>query len=528
MSTRRLLWIFIAICALAALLRVLVITRSGLWADEIFSLAIATGHSLEHPAAAANPSLGDFVEPDRPVSAEELRRYLKHESPAASPARVTRAVLLSDTSPPLYYLSLYVWTLVFGTSDIALRLFSTACSLACLPLLVAVARRTGGAAAVIPACVLFAVSPLAIYYSTEGRMYSLLWLCVLGVALVSLVLAEKGGSLLLYTVWVATSVAGFLTHYFFIFPWAAIVFSLVIRPGRLRWNQLVWLLLLIPLLLLPWYVRLSESLHSWRVTQGWLNWRPGHFSRLTAALELGLQFFSGSNKQLWSSYGAAKLFVLIIFCVVAFFMLWRLRGRLLDSPRLLLVLPFVAACAGPLFFDLLQHTYTAAVPRYAIAGLPFAYLLAAVGLACFQSRARSIILILIALAWAPNVFSMYRNRSRSGSPIREIAQIASADRAPSDLILVHSIPSGVLGVARYVDGPAMLASWVGQLKTRRVPDSIHALTSGCARILLVKVHEVGEPAPEEDWLRAHAELIQQRRLEMTKLMEFVPQGAEVF
>ena len=95
------------------------------------------------------------------------------------PSRVVRAVLLSDTSPPLYYLLLYGWTLVFGTSDVALRLFSTTWSLACLPLLVDVARRIGGRDSVLPACILFALSPLAVYYSTEGRMYSLLWFCVL-------------------------------------------------------------------------------------------------------------------------------------------------------------------------------------------------------------------------------------------------------------------------------------------------------------------------------------------------------------
>ena len=67
------------------------------------------------------------------MHAEEFKRYLAHDDPPASPARVVRAVLLSDTSPPLYYLLLYGWTLVFGTSDVALRLFSTTCSLACFP-----------------------------------------------------------------------------------------------------------------------------------------------------------------------------------------------------------------------------------------------------------------------------------------------------------------------------------------------------------------------------------------------------------
>ena len=130
-------------------------------------------------------------------------------TPLESPARVIRAVIISDTSPPLYYLLLYAWTLALGTSDMALRLFSTACSLACLPFLVGIARRTGGRRAVIPACVLFAVSPIAIYYSVEGRMYSLLWLCVVAITWVSLVIRQQKRGISFLVLWILTSILGF-------------------------------------------------------------------------------------------------------------------------------------------------------------------------------------------------------------------------------------------------------------------------------------------------------------------------------
>ena len=58
----------------------------------------------------------------------------------------------------------------------------------------------------------------------------------------------------------------------------------------------------------------------------------------------------------------------------------------------------------------------------------------------------------------------------------------------------------------------MLASWVGQLGMRQVPQSIYALVAGRTRILFVKVHDVREPAPEEDWLRANAEVLSEIRL----------------
>ena len=70
-----------------------------------------------------------------------------------------------------------------AASDLALRLFSTTCSLACLPLIAGISDQVAGRKAALSACALFAFSPLSIFYSTEGRMYGLLWLCVLAVIL---------------------------------------------------------------------------------------------------------------------------------------------------------------------------------------------------------------------------------------------------------------------------------------------------------------------------------------------------------
>jgi hypothetical protein len=526
-TRRRNFCLLLAVFGLTAVVQFNLAGRSGLWADEVFSLAMATGHSLEHPAAAADPAQGDFVESDYPVSAEELQRYLKHDRPPASPLRVIRAVLLSDTSPPLYYLLLYSWTLIFGTSDLMLRSFSIACSLACLPLLVGVARRTGGKGAVFPTCVLFVFSPLGLYYSTEGRMYSLLWLCVLAMAWASLVLQQRGGSIGFYALWTLASGAGFLTHYFFVFPWLAIVAYLLIRPGKLARTRLAACLLLLAILILPWYAKVPESLASWRITKDWLRWQPRGFDRLIASRDIVLQFFSGRS-YLWRHHPTSDRAALLLFGIIAVAMAWRLRGQVFSQSRLLLWLLFAAACAGPLAFDLAQHTYSVAVPRYAIAALPVAYLLAAGGLVCLGHRTRPVILVLIVLAWAPNVLSIYRNRSRNWQPIREISHTACANGSPSDLILIHSIPSGVLGIARYADGPAALASWVGQLGTRRVPDSIHKLAAGRTRIMFVKVHAVGEPAPEEQWLRANVVAFHETPVDSSRIVDFRPMDSKTF
>ena len=178
-----------------------------------------------------------------------------------------------------------------------------------------------------------------------------------------------------------------------------------------------------------------------------------------------------------------------MFLLVA--MTWRLRMRMFDRRRLLLWLWFIAACAGPFAFDFLQRTYTVAVPRYAAAALPAVYLLAAVGLACLPPPARFITLSLIIFAWSPNLVSIYQGISRGGEPLRDVARAVSSDGGPSELILAHSIPSGVLGIARYANGSAEFASWVGQLGERQVPDSIRALVADRTRIRFVRSTKSG-------------------------------------
>ncbi len=136
------LWLLLG--TVAALLRIALALHPGLWADEIFSLAMATGHSLEHPADVAKPALGDYVESPDPQPPSTFRRYMQHDAFPAGPSRVIRAVALSDTSPPLYYLLLNLWSRMAGTSDAALRLFSVVWALACAPFLWFLGFNLGG------------------------------------------------------------------------------------------------------------------------------------------------------------------------------------------------------------------------------------------------------------------------------------------------------------------------------------------------------------------------------------------------
>jgi uncharacterized membrane protein len=521
-----------AVCLAAVVaslaLQLVLIQRQGLWADEIFSLAMATGHSLEHLSRVANPSLGDYVEAARPLPPSAYRAYTEHDHPPARFGRVIRAVLLSDTSPPLYYLFLSAWTRALGTSDMSLRLFSVSWWAASLPLIWWIGRELGGRRAATAAVVLFAASPLAVFYATEGRMYSQLWFFTLSSALLTYRIHRRGSSRLNVCLWAIAAAGGMLTHYFFAFEWAVFTGWLLLFPGRARRVTLIAATAAAAVLIAPWYIRLPESLSSWRVTQGWLEIRPGGFRRPTALAKLAWSYVSPAGVW-WSGRiltGRVVSGGLAVLLASAFGLSrWRVFWR-----RRVLILWFgvLAAVLGLLVFDALRHTYTMAVPRYAIAGMPAAYLLIALALRTTRHPVGSMLLAFIVLAWVPGYYMLLKSETRSYTPFREVGRIVSHRAGPDDLVLVHSIPDGAAGVARYIPPDSDLergsgmASWIERLGDRHVPGSLRDLARGRRRILLVRIHEVAQPAPEEAWLRSHGRLVGEDQLSVATVLEFVP------
>jgi Dolichyl-phosphate-mannose-protein mannosyltransferase len=503
---------------LAAVLRLIPLNHQGLWADELFSLAVATGHSLEHAASRAQPALGDYVEAAQPLTTAEYQRYLQHETPPVGPRRVVRAVFLSDANGPLYYLLLWGWTRALGTDDVALRLFSVLWALASFPLVWSLARQLGGRPAILPAGLLYTVSPICLLYSTEGRMYSLLWFLALCLIWLTLRLNLRGPRPLSLAAWVAVGAAGLLTHYFYAFVFVACFLWLHVHPGRFRRLFLVAVTAVIGLLILPWYINLPESLYNWRVTGYWLYIPLG--SRTVAALSVPWNLVLTRGH--WALELGVDMLAFAAFVIVATAAAIRLSWRVVSKRRLLVWLSLAAACLGPVLFDLVMGTYTTLFARYAMAGMPALLLLFGLAFGRVQPAWRAILMALIIVAWFPAVRGILTSTSRGGEPFREVAAVLDHEVTESDVVVVHSIPSGVAGVARYLKKPIAIYSWVGQLKQRRVPEDIAALVGGRRRIVLVKIHTVREPAPEEAWLRQHAELLREVRIESAEILHFAP------
>ncbi len=86
--------------------------------------------------------------------------------------------LPGDFHPPLYYLLLKYWAILFGTSEISLRIPSVIFGLATIYITYLIGRELVNKNVGLVASGLLATSGLAIYYSQEARMYSLVALLV--------------------------------------------------------------------------------------------------------------------------------------------------------------------------------------------------------------------------------------------------------------------------------------------------------------------------------------------------------------
>jgi hypothetical protein len=182
--------------------------------------------------------------------------------------------------------------------------------------------------------------------------------------------------------------------------------------------------------------------------------------------------------------------------------------RMFSSCRLLLWMWLAGACIGPLAFDIVRHTTTTDFSRYALAGLPAAMLLAALGLSQLPRKGHLALLSAILLAWIPASWGLLASVPRPLLGQYRRIDVHLNDWAQADdVILVHSIPSGVIGVARYLRRDVRLASWIVPLDVRRVPEDLEPLLAGCRRVALVKAHYLHSANPPEKWLQAHARLL---------------------
>lgn len=137
--------LYAALAVVGVALPLLLIRHPSLWYDEFFSVYFA----------AQGPD------------------YLLHEGWEL------------ETNPPLYYLLLWLWTELFGRSEVAVRLPTLIAHLATLPMVFAIARKLDLGAASWRAVAFYALSASAADYAIMARAYAL-WVLLLALAMLAL------------------------------------------------------------------------------------------------------------------------------------------------------------------------------------------------------------------------------------------------------------------------------------------------------------------------------------------------------
>ncbi len=157
-----------------------------------------------------------------------------------------------DGAPPGYYLLLKAWIAVAGDGTSAVRLLTVLLVPVALGLAWVLGRRLGGVAAGRGAVVALAVLPWTMRYGSETRMYLLVVVLVLGLAL-AVSSAHRGSRRAVAAVAVLSGLL-LLTHYwaFFLLAAVGLVFLLPAVRGSAPARRVVLGLVLGGVLFLPW------------------------------------------------------------------------------------------------------------------------------------------------------------------------------------------------------------------------------------------------------------------------------------
>lgn len=163
-----------------------------------------------------------------------------HSIVAHGLAHVFAQVPQTESTPPLYYVLVWLWSRVLGTGEVGLRSFSALCGTILIPVMWALGRRMGSERTGLVAALLTAVNPFLFWYSQEARSYSLLVL-MSALSLLALMRALQAPSGPRLLTWGIVSAVALNVHYFAIFalvPEAVWLLAFLYRRRRLTWGRL--------------------------------------------------------------------------------------------------------------------------------------------------------------------------------------------------------------------------------------------------------------------------------------------------
>ena len=355
---------------------------------------------------------------------------------AKLPLNELRHALLRDGAPPLFYILLHGWMVIFGSGDLAVRSLSGALGVVMLGLTYTAGRRFGSTEiehrwAAWSAVLVVASSPFAIRYSTEARMYMLAMVLVLLGYLALVRLIDEGMSAYPCTGVVLCTAGLLYTQYWSIFLLAVVGLILVLRAWRapelerLRARQGLLAVAVGGLLFIPWIPTFLSQLEHTGTP-----WDTPTTPPTGAALGI-IDFVGGKTVEGWS-----LVLVVVVLALLALFA--RSTG-----PRTLAIdlrtVPGVRwewlVGVGTLFAGLILSFAggTGFQSRYAAVIYPFFALAVACGVLVFtDTRIRIALLVfIVAVGFVGGARNVATNRTQAS----QVVDVITADSRPGDVVV---------------------------------------------------------------------------------------------
>jgi len=286
--------------------------RETLWTDELWSLCMATGHSMCQTPDQTRPELGDYVEALKPMPVSYYGQYTNFNPKTKLAETIIRACSLGDYNSPFYYLLLGYWLKLAGTSDFSLRLPSIVFSFLSMPFIWLIAERLGSRKAAFISCFLYVFAPMAIFYSTEARVYSLvIFFSSILVWLTLLLPTSKGGKILGLAIgWTILAGMAQLISPTCISTVLACAIWLALQRKVFPIKIFLSMLLGVALISSVWYLHLPALLSVKNSgTEYYAGSRPFLFAAVLAATHLLALFSSFGN----NTYSSIELFSMFLF-----------------------------------------------------------------------------------------------------------------------------------------------------------------------------------------------------------------------
>lgn len=142
----------------------------------------------------------------------------------------------TENTPPLWYVIIWVWTRIFGTGVVAMRLVSALAGIALVAVVYEIARELAGRRVALIAGAIAAASPLFVWYSQEARAYELYTLTA-ALSILCFIRAEREPSGRRMAAFALAGCLALLSHYFAVF--LLVPMSLWLLRRRERWRVAV-------------------------------------------------------------------------------------------------------------------------------------------------------------------------------------------------------------------------------------------------------------------------------------------------